>query len=105
MPNPDSFQVGLIHAEGTRPMSSISLPARCDRAATEALLPEMIAALGSGPLHIDARECQQVGQAMLQLLVSARQTGEGAVILASPALRETAELAGLSEELFAGADA
>lgn len=105
MPNPDSFQVGFIHAEGTRPMSSISLPARCDRAATEALLPEMIAALGSGPLHIDARECQQVGQAMLQLLVSARQTGEGAVILASPALRETAELAGLSEELFAGADA
>lgn len=86
-------------------MSSISLPARCDRAATEALLPEMIAALGAGPLHIDARECQQVGQAMLQLLVSARQTGEGAVIDASPALRETAALAGLTEELFAGTDA
>lgn len=86
-------------------MSSISLPARCDRAATEALLPELIAALGSGPLHIDAQECEQVGQAMLQLLVSARQTGEGAVIKSSQALRDTAKLAGLTDELFAGADA
>lgn len=86
-------------------MSSISLPARCDRAATEALLPELVAALGFGPLRIDARECQQVGQAMLQLLVSARQTGDGAVIDPSPALRETAALAGLTDELFAGTDA
>jgi len=86
-------------------MSSISLPARCDRAAAEALLPELVAALGSGPLRIDARECQHIGQAMLQLLVSARQTGEGAVIQPSPALRETAALAGLSDELFAGVEA
>ncbi|MBA4353958.1 MAG: chemotaxis protein CheX [Novosphingobium sp.] len=86
-------------------MSSISLPARCDRAAAEALLPELVAALGSGPLHIDARECQQVGQSMLQLLVSARQTGDGAVIDPSAALREAAVLAGLSDELFAGTDA
>lgn len=86
-------------------MSSITLPSRCDRAAAEALLPELVAALGCGPLRIDARECQQVGQAMLQLLVSARQTGEGAIIEASQALLEVAALAGLTDELFAGASA
>lgn len=86
-------------------MSSISLPARCDRAAAEALLPELVAALGSGPLRIDGRECVQVGQAMLQLLVSARQTGDGAVIDPSPALREAVGIAGLSEELFGGVEA
>ncbi|MEL0209191.1 MAG: STAS domain-containing protein [Novosphingobium sp.] len=83
-------------------MSSITLPARCDRAAAEALLPEMIAALGSGPLQIDARECRQVGQAMLQLLISARQTAEGAVIAPSRELEEIARLTGLSDELFSG---
>ena len=86
-------------------MSSITLPARCDRAAAEALLPEIIAALDSGPLHIDARECRQVGQAMLQLMVSARQTGAGAIIEPSSALREIAILSGLTDELFAGAGA
>lgn len=83
-------------------MSSITLPARCDRAAAEALLPEMVAALGSGPLKIDGRECQQIGQAMLQLLVSARLTGEGAVITPSQNLREIADLTGLASELFSG---
>ncbi|MFN3553778.1 MAG: STAS domain-containing protein [Novosphingobium meiothermophilum] len=86
-------------------MSTILLPARCDRAAAEALLPEMVAALGSGPLQIDARECRQIGQAMLQLLVSARQTGEGAVIQPSQALREAAALTGLEDELLSGIDA
>lgn len=81
---------------------SITLPARCDRAAAEALLPEMVAALGAGPLRIDARECQHIGQAMLQLLVSARQTGEGAVIEPSQTLRDVAELTGLGDELFSG---
>lgn len=85
--------------------SSITLPARCDRAAAEALLPEMVAALGTGPLRIDASGCQQIGQAMLQLLVSARQTGEGAIITPSPALREVATLTGLANELFSGIDA
>jgi len=81
-------------------MSIISLPPRCDRAAAEALLPEMIAALGSGPLAIDARGCTQIGQVMLQILVSARRTGEGAVIQASPMLRDTARRLGLEPELF-----
>ena len=81
-------------------MPTITLPSRCDRAAAEALLPEMVAALGSGMLHIDARECTQIGQIMLQLLVSARRTGDGAVIEPSPPLRDTARLLGLEAELF-----
>jgi anti-anti-sigma regulatory factor len=81
-------------------MPTISLPPRCDRAAAEALLPEMIAALGSGPLVIDARDCAQIGQAMLQILISARRTGEGALIEASPVLRDTAQRLGLESELF-----
>lgn len=86
-------------------MPTITLPSRCDRAAAEALLPEMVAALGSGVLHIDARECRQIGQVMLQLLVSARRTGDGAQIEASPMLRETARQFGLEAELFDGAAA
>lgn len=86
-------------------MSTITLPARCDRAAAEALLPEMIAALGSGVLKIDARECTQIGQVMLQLLVSARRTGDGAHIDASPTLQDTARQLGLEAELFDGISA
>ncbi|MCW1383024.1 STAS domain-containing protein [Novosphingobium sp. KCTC 2891] len=81
-------------------MPTITLPSRCDRAAAEALLPEMVAALGSGALHIDARECTQIGQAMLQVLISARRTGDGALIDASPVLRDTARQLGLDAELF-----
>jgi anti-anti-sigma regulatory factor len=83
-------------------MSSITLPQRCDRAAAEALLPEMIAALGSGVLRINASDCSVIGQVMLQVLVSARRTGDGAVIKASPALFETARMLGLEAELFDG---
>jgi hypothetical protein len=68
-------------------MPTITLPSRCDRAAAEAVLPAMIASLGSGPLHIDARECTQIGQAMLQLLVSARRSQGGATILPRPSCR------------------
>ena len=80
-------------------MTKISLPAQCDRAVARTLLPEMIAAIGPGPLEIDARACTQIGQAALQLLISARRTGDGAVIDASPHLRETARRLGLTEEL------
>ncbi|WP_298193318.1 chemotaxis protein CheX [Novosphingobium sp.] len=84
-------------------MPTITLPPRCDRAAAEALLPEMVAGLGSGALHINARDCTQIGQAMLQLLVSARRTSDGAVIEPSDHLRETARQLGLEAELFDGA--
>ncbi|HZU63540.1 MAG TPA: STAS domain-containing protein [Novosphingobium sp.] len=86
-------------------MPTIQLPARCDRAATEALLPEFQAAQGSGVLSIDAAACQQVGQAMLQLLASARRSGDGAQITPSPALLEAARLTGLETLLFDGGEA
>jgi len=83
-------------------MTKIVLPSRCDRAAAEALLPEMVAALGNGPLDIDASGTTQAGQAMLQLLVSARRTADGAQITPSADLREIASQAGLEDILFAG---
>lgn len=86
-------------------MSTIILPSRCDRAAAEALLPEMVAALGGGALKIDARECTHIGQAMLQLLISARRSAEGAHIEASQTLRDMARQVGLAPELFDGEDA
>lgn len=81
-------------------MHTITLPERCDRAAAEALLSEFIAGLGSGPLRIDGSATLQCGQAMLQLLVSARRSGEGAAITPSPALIDLAMLTGLDGELF-----
>lgn len=86
-------------------MSTITLPSRCDRAAAEALLPELVAALGNGLLVIDGTACTHIGQAMFQVLASARRSGEGAVISASPALRDAARQIGLDSDLFDGADA
>ena len=81
-------------------MNTITLPARCDRAAAEALHPEFVASLGDGATRIDASAVTQIGQAMLQLLVSARRSGGDAVIVASPVLQEVAHLTGLTAELF-----
>ena len=83
-------------------MTRIALPTRCDRAAAEALLPELVAALGNGPLEIDASGTTQIGQAMLQVLVSARRTADGAQITPSLELREIAALVGLDDILLAG---
>lgn len=85
-------------------MSTIVLPANCDRAAAEALQPDLAAALGGGVLKIDAGAVTRIGIAVLQLLVSARRTGSGAAITPSPALIEAAQLAGLEQELFDGGD-
>jgi hypothetical protein len=85
-------------------MTAIKLPARCDRAAAEAMLPELAAAQGSAQgsprLAIDGSQAEQVGQAMLQVLVSARRTGPGVTITPSLALAQAARLTGLSAELF-----
>lgn len=81
-------------------MSSVTLPVRCDRAAAEALWPELVAAVGNEATEIDASGVEHVGQAVLQLLVSARRSGGGAHIKASSALREAARLTGLEAELF-----
>ena len=81
-------------------MTTITLPSRCDRAAAEALLPELQAALGAGAFAIDGSAVSQVGQAMLQLLVSARFSGVGVTITPSSDLREAASLVGLAPTLF-----
>lgn len=81
-------------------MPTITLPSRCDRAAVQELLPDMVAASHSGPITIDASQVEQAGQALLQLLLSARQSASGAAITPSPALAEAGRMAGLSEALF-----
>lgn len=86
-------------------MTVVTLPACCNRAAAEALLGELVAAIGPAPTTIDGTAVTQVGQAMLQLLVSARRTGEGATIIPSDALLDAARLAGLDRELFEDARA
>ena len=81
-------------------MSCIVLPPRCDRAAAEALLPEFVAALGSEAIVVDGTAVSHAGQAILQVLASARASAAGAVIAPSAALIDAAQLAGLAHELF-----
>lgn len=83
-------------------MTTITLPERCDRSAAEAMLPELLAAVGSEPVAVDGSKVRQVGLSMMQLLVSARRTGSGITIEASDALKEAADLTGLAEDLFEG---
>ena len=81
-------------------MSTIKLPNRCDRAAAEALLPDLVGLPGNDRIEFDGTEVDQIGQSMLQLLVSARRSGAGARIAGSPALVAAATMTGLHDELF-----
>lgn len=81
-------------------MTAFSLPARCDRTTVVALLPELLAISGTEPIQIDASAVTHAGQALLQLLASARRSGDGVTIIPSAALLDAAELTGLSHELF-----
>ena len=81
-------------------MTQITLPSRCDRAAAQALVPELVEALGSGGIEVDARGSEHIGLAMLQVLASARVSFERLRIVPSEALREAARLTGLSLSLF-----
>lgn len=86
-------------------MTHFTLPERCDRAATEALLPDLVEALGAGAAEIDGSPVRQVSLALLQALASARKSHETLRIVPSQALRDAAELTGLSAHLFEGAPA
>lgn len=79
-------------------MTILALPNRCDRAAADLLLPDLLAAASSGDFIIDATGVEQIGQAMLQLLVSARMAG--ATIRPSEALNEMAVMTALDTVLF-----
>lgn len=81
-------------------MTTITLPARCDRAAAMALFPDFVAAIGADVLDVDARQAEQVGQAMLQLLASAKGSFAHMRIAPSDRLREAARLTGLDAYLF-----
>lgn len=81
-------------------MTTIVLPDRCDRGAADALLPDLLATVGSGPVLLDGSGVRQVGQAMLQLLLSARRTVDAAIVSPSSTLVEAAQMAGLAAELF-----
>ena len=81
----------------------ITLPPICDRSAAAALYPEVAEALGPMPLAIDAARVERIGQAMLQLLVSAaRSEGGIAVRNPSPALSAALALTGLDHVIMEG---
>jgi len=69
----------------------ITLPPICDRSAAAALYPEIAEALGTAALAIDASQVERIGQAMLQLLVSAARS-EGGIAIHQPSSAFTAAL-------------
>jgi anti-anti-sigma regulatory factor len=79
------------------------LPPVCDRAAAAALYPELSESLGSHALVIDAGSVERIGQAMLQLLVSAARSEGGITIhAASEAFTAALRLAGLEAVVMEG---
>jgi anti-anti-sigma regulatory factor len=87
-------------------MQTITLPAVCDRSAARLLLPELTAAVHQGGVAIDGRGVERIGQAGLQLLLSAivtaRAISHRLTIDMSDTMRETAHLAGLETHLSTG---
>jgi anti-anti-sigma regulatory factor len=81
----------------------ISLPPICDRAAAAAHFHEFAEALGAVPLVIDASRVDRIGQAMLQVLVSAARS-EGGIALHAPSAPFMAalQLTGLDRVLIEG---
>jgi anti-anti-sigma regulatory factor len=84
----------------------ITLPSICDRSAASALYPEIAESLGPAPLPVDAARVERIGQAMLQLLVSAARS-EGGIVIRDPSEAFTAalRLAGLDHILLEGVTA
>ncbi len=81
----------------------ITLPPLCDRSAAAALYSELAESLGPAPLAVDAGRVERIGQAMLQLLVSAARSEGGIVIHhPSPAFTAALRLTGLENVLMEG---
>jgi anti-anti-sigma regulatory factor len=84
----------------------ITLPAVCDRSAASALYPELAEAIGAIPLAVDASRVEKIGQAMLQMLVSAaRSEGGIAIRQPSPAFTAALLLSGLDHIVLEGVTA
>ena len=80
----------------------LTLPELCDRAAARSLHTELADAIGSEPLALDASKVQRIGQAMLQVLVSAARSDAGITIESpSEAFNTALALAGLNDALGA----
>ncbi|MEZ5709947.1 MAG: STAS domain-containing protein [Blastomonas sp.] len=90
-------------------MRIIELPEHCDRAATELLVAEMTQAVHEGDVTINGSAVARIGQAMLQLLLSAVRTARGLdrtlVIQPSEAMDEAMRLAGVETAIMNGAAA
>lgn len=84
----------------------ITLPPICDRSAAAALYPELAESLGPAPLAVDAARVEKIGQAMLQMLVSAARS-EGGIAIHQPSKAFTAALVltGLDHIILEGAAA
>ncbi len=81
----------------------IVLPPICDRSAAAALYPEFAETLGPAPLGVDASRVERIGQAMLQLLVSAaRSEGGIAIHQASSAFKAAVTLTRLDHVVMEG---
>lgn len=84
----------------------INLPATLDRSAVEALTGELRTAIQSGEeILVDAANVDRIGQAGLQLLLSAHKSAQSAgivfgIIKPSVAISDAAALTGLSSHLF-----
>jgi anti-anti-sigma regulatory factor len=85
-------------------MQIIHLPAECDSKAIKQLMPELDTAIAAGAVTVDASATRRIGQTLLQLLLSARETarfhGVALDISGSAALDDAARLTGLSTALF-----
>ncbi|MBY0282364.1 MAG: STAS domain-containing protein [Sphingomonas sp.] len=86
-----------MSATGMTPYTH-KLPVRCHRDAADEMLPLLRDGIAAGDVAIDGGEVTQLGQAMLQLLFSARKTaanqGVGFAITASDAMRAALASAG-----------
>ena len=81
----------------------ITLPPICDRSAAAALYPEFTEALGAAPIAVDASRVERIGQATLQILVSAaRSEGGIAVVDPSAAFGAALRLTGLEHVVLEG---
>ena len=80
---------------------TIILPPILDREAAAVMLPDLRQAVDAGPVLLDGGKVERIGQAGLQLILSALRSGPAgtAVVTCSAALHKAATLAGLDDML------
>jgi chemotaxis protein CheX len=85
-------------------MHVVSLPEKCDRVAAHDLAQQLRGLIGQGEITIDGTAVRQVGQAMLQTLVSARlstgHAGQQLSITASDQMRRICRMTALEQHIL-----